>query len=423
MTAAFTFAAVYQAEAVCRTPLHTGGTEQVLRDRDGRALLQGSSLAGALKGWLMTACDTELVNALFGTQKAAGRLVVSDALFDTEAEQDTRPRLRIDPATATEADGAKFDVSHIGAGSRLGFTLTWLGTQEAAEPELSAVEQALAALNAGLICLGAQKSNGFGQLSLTVKKRVFDLTDPGNRRDWLDDKIEGTPLPLPDPAQKRGIVFTVKGHSDNLLVKTAPEYYDTPDGFRSYTPNLSEGGCALLPGSSIKGAVRGRCTYIAKLLHLDGAFVDQYFGRTNRDRDNGLPGQIRFEDAMLFDTKRKLSRVRIDRFTGGVFRGGLFTEEPVSSDVTLRITAPEEPKLCALLLYALRDLGLGLYNLGSGWAIGRGQLALRAIEASAPDGRTAALRQDEQGGLQMDDPSGLFQNWLEELEKEVRHES
>lgn len=56
MPASFTYAAVYLAEAVCQTPLRTGGTdgnpEQILRDRDGTAFLQGTSLAGALRGWL-----------------------------------------------------------------------------------------------------------------------------------------------------------------------------------------------------------------------------------------------------------------------------------------------------------------------------------------------------------------------------------
>lgn len=430
MAAAFTYAAVYQVEGVCRTPLRTGGTdgdpEQVLRDRDGRAFVQGSSLAGALKGWLEGACRRELAEALLGTQEANGHLIVSDALFDADADQYTRPRLRIEPATATGADGAKFDVSHIGAGAKLSFTFTWLGMPETAERELGAVEQALAAMHTGVIRLGAQKTNGFGQLALTVKKRTFDLKDGKDRGDWLNNQLEGSLLPLPEPERKQGIVFTVKGHADNLLVKTAPENYDTPDGLRSYTPNLHEGKRVILPGSSVKGAVRGRCAYIAKLLGLDreeSEFVEQYFGRDSKPGDNGLPGQVRFEDVQLSDIKQKISRIRIDRFTGGVFRGGLFTEEPVSSDVELAITAPEEPRLCALLLYALRDLGLGLYNLGSGWAIGRGQITVREIRASAPDGTAAALYPDGQGGMRTDDPSGLFRNWLEELEKEARHEN
>lgn len=425
MAATFTYATVYQVEAVCRTPLRTGGTdgdpEQVLRGRDGRAFVQGSSLAGALRGWLEETPERSRTEALFGSRELGGHLIVSDALFDGEAEQYTRPRLRIDADTATGSDGGKFDAAHIGAGARLSFTLTWLGTQETAEQELHTVEQMLAALNAGAIRLGAQKTNGFGQLTLTAKKRTFALKDAQDRRDWLKNKLEGKLLTLPGLEQKQGVRFTVKGRSDNLLVKTAPEYNKTPEGLRSYTPNLYEGTRILLPGSSIKGAVRSRCAYIAKLMELDHAFVEQYFGRADEDGDNGLPGQVRFEDAQLSDTKCKISRIRIDRFTGGVFRGGLFTEEPVSSDVTLNITAPEEPKLCALLLYALRDLGLGLYNLGSGWAVGRGQIEVRAIQAAAADGRSAALYPDGQGGMRMEDPAGLFQSWLEELDKEVRH--
>ena len=421
MAVAFTYAAVYQVAAVCRTPLRTGGTsgdpEQILRGRDGCAFVQGSSLAGALRGWLEAAADSGLVKSLFGSQEMGGHLIVSNAMFDGDTDQYTRPRLKIDAATAAGEDRKKFDMANAGTGAKLSFSLTWLGVPEDAQKELPAVEQALAAMHAGAIRLGAQKTNGFGQLSLTVKKRTFNLQDGKDRRDWLKNKLEGKTLTLPSLEQKRGAVFLVKGHSDNLLVKTAPEYCDTPDGLRSYTPNLHEGERIILPGSSIKGAVRGRCAYIAKRLNLEEGFVDQYFGREDRPGDNGLPGQVCFEDGTLSGVKKdKLSRIRIDRFTGGVFRGGLFTEEPVSADIVLKITAPEEPALCALLLYALRDLGLGLYNLGSGWAIGRGQVGVRAIQASMPDGRTAALYPDGQGGIKPEDPSGLFQEWLERLE-------
>ena len=56
MKAVFTRAVRYQADAVCETPLRTGGAdgsmESVLRDSFGNAFVQGSSLAGALRGWL-----------------------------------------------------------------------------------------------------------------------------------------------------------------------------------------------------------------------------------------------------------------------------------------------------------------------------------------------------------------------------------
>lgn len=298
-----------------------------------------------------------------------------------------------------------------------------MGFPEDAKRELPLTERLLAAVEAGEILLGAQKSNGFGRLAVSVKKCVFDLTNAEDRRKWLADEYTGEPLALPKEERRRNVLFTVQGRAENLLIKTAPSQYKNAQGeFRSYVPNLAEGGRALLPGSSIKGPVRARAAYIARLLRLDREFVDRYFGRGADDSDNGIPGLVRFEDAVLTGQRKKISRIRIDRFTGGVFQGGLFTEEPVSADIKLRISSPNEPALSSLLLYALRDLGLGLYNLGSGWAIGRGQITVQSIQAELPDGRRAALKFDGRGGISQEDPSGLFQAWRTELEA-VRHEN
>lgn len=419
MGASFTYAAVYQVEAVCRTPLRTGGTDgdpqQVLRRRDGTALIQGASLAGALRGWL----EPAMAEALFGNQKRTGHLMVSDGVFQRDADQQTRPRLRIDSAAAVGDDGGKFDVAHMARGSKLSFSLVWLGTP-AEKAELAAVERLLSAMDAGAIRLGAQKSNGFGQLSLAVKRRLFDLTDRLDREAWLADRWEGETISLPRLEQDCEVRFTVTGRADNILVRTAPVSAGKEGG--SYTPNLSENGQALLPGSSVKGAIRARAAYIAKVLGLGDAFTDRYFGRDAKGDDNGLPGRVRFEDVELSGQKKKISRICIDRFTGGVQRGGLFTEEPLGTGLTLRLAAPEVPVLCGLLLYALRDLGLGLYNLGSGWAIGRGRMEVREIKAAAPDGRQALLRFDGEGGISLEDPDRLVKDWMDALE-EVRHET
>lgn len=420
MGASFTYAAVYQVDATCRTPLRTSGTDrnvdQVLRRRDGIPFVQGASLAGALRGYLK---DDALARALFGSQERAGHIIVSDALFDRDAEQGTRPRLRIDSVSATGDEGGKFDVTHMEAGSKLTFTIVWQGFLEQ-RGELNTIEQLLGAMNAGLIRLGAQKSNGFGQLSLNVKCCLFNLTDSADRRAWLEEKWTGEPLSLPAMEETQRVVFTVTGKSSSLLVKGIPEV--TADG-KSFTPNLFENGRSILPGSSVKGAVRARVTYIAKVLGLGQDVTDQYFGRmANKGKDNGLAGQVFFEDGVLSGHKKKISRIRIDRFTGGVQRQGLFTEEPLSTLLTLRITAPEEPVLCALLVYALRDLGLGLYNLGSGWAIGRGRIDLEKVEIVTPGGARTTLRFDEKGKIMADDPDELLKTWLNALE-EVRHEN
>ena len=68
-------------------------------------------------------------------------------------------------------------------------------------------------------------------------------------------------------------------------------------------------------------------------------------------------------------------RIHIDKFTGGVMYGGLFSETPAYGELTIRVDLEEENKKAAgLLLMALRDVGLGILPLGSGSSIGRGYI-------------------------------------------------
>ena len=423
MNATFTRAVRYWVEAVCLTPLRTGGAdgavETVLRDWEGRPFVQGTSLAGALRGWL-EGRDPDQAETLFGSQRQSGSLMVSDGIFGVTAEQQSRPRLRINGITGTADDVGKFDVAHIAAGTKLAFTLTWLG-DEGMMGQTGAVEQMLSALHAGEIRLGAQKSNGFGRVSLTVKKRSYRMEDGADRAAWLEDREDGTALTLPELTLGDQVVFTLTGRADSILVKAgAREMRSGPkSGNRNVTVPLRENGRAILPGSSVKGAVRARAEAIAQLLGLEKDVTDALFGRMGRrdadgeNQGNGLPGKVRFEDAVLSGQGREISRIRINRFTGGVIRQGLFVEEPLQSEVTLRITLPEGEHMgCGLLLYALRDLGLGLYNLGSGGAVGRGFLAVDTIRARTPSGTEACLRFDRDRSCTMEDPSGLFAQWL-----------
>ena len=426
MKATFTYAAIYQVTATCQTPLRTGSTdgdtEIVLRDSHGRAFLQGTSIAGALKEWLNSTVSPDLSESLLGSPQATGRLIISDALFNTDDKtvQYTRPRVRIDHATgSTDAEGGgKFDVAHIGAGAQLHFSLVWLGTEKDKD-ELTTVKRMLSALNSGTIRLGAQKSNGFGQVSLTVTEHRFDMTNAKDRQVWLDWQAwldESDSIDLSDEGDCYKVNFAVTGWMDSMLVRAAAaeqEETDSKNGKKgSYTPNLTEGGQPVLPGSSIKGVIRARAEAIAETVGLGNTWVQNLFGRGAEGEDNGKPGQVWFDDVRLHGgDKRKITRIRINKFTGGVVRGGLFQEEPVCGEVELRITAPDDPVACALLLFTLRDLGLGLYNLGSGGSIGRGYLNVRRIEMSAPRGK-CALHFNDFSICSLEDEKGLVEGWL-----------
>lgn len=418
MSATFNCTAVYQVEATCQTPLRTGGSEgnieHILQDSYGNAFLQGSSLAGAMRAWWseQKGCTGDL---LFGSQKCQGKLTVSDGVFFDQAKYTVRPRVKISGKTGTVEN--KFDVAHIFPGAKMQFTLVWLGDKNELA-ELSDVETMLSAMHHGEICLGAQKTNGFGRVSLSVKKRQFDLTNEKDRTAWLADEWTGTPMKLPDLENTSQVIFIVTGHADSILVKgSAPEAREGADGTsKRVTVNINENGKNILPGSSIKGAVRARTYMIADILGLEKEWVNTMFGRGSDGVDNGLAGRIRFEDVVLSDKgKRENSRIRINRLTGGVIRKGLFTEESLSSDITLRIVAPDDSAQCALLLFALRDLGLGLYQLGSGGSIGRGYIMVQEIESTSPDGRKAYLSFDNHHNCSLDDPNGLISEWTHAL--------
>lgn len=437
MPAKFHFAVRYDVTAVCETPLRTGsgegGPEELLRHRDGQPFLQGSSLCGALRSWVEQEASAAMADALFGNQRCEGHLNVSEALFDWGGGTQLRPRLKLNGATASAENGKKFDVAHISVGTKLTFHLVWTGEETEWKSEQKTVEEMLSGLQNGEIRLGAQKSNGFGRIRLeTVLRRTYDLRNGDDRQAWLEDRLDGQPIALPVRQMYKYTVFTVTAEADSILVKaSAPEYLEATNNKgkpikKTVTTNLEENGVAILPGSSIKGAVRARTEAIAALLGIDREITDHLFGRMSNGQDNGLPGLVRFEDVSLCprdqDTVRPISRIHIDRFTGGVIRGGLFTEMPLSAPVTFTVTlSAEEEAGCALLTYALRDLGLGLYNLGSGGSVGRGYLRVRSIEVKTPDGASAALRFRE-GEASMDDPGGIFRRWTEGLEG-MRHEA
>lgn len=420
MKAQYMTAVRYQVRATCQTPLRTAGadadTESVLRGHDGRAMIQGSSLAGAMREWVTANEGKIMAKALFGSQDAAGSLILSDAVFSAAAKSAVRPRLCIDGETGAAKDGGKFDVMHIETGSTCDFTVTWLGSEENTK-ETEYVERVLAAMNAGQIRLGAQKTNGFGHVALAVRKRTFDLRKAEDRDAWLADKDDAAPLTLGSAHAGKDVIFTLTGMADNLLVKA--EAIETNGGKESWIPNLTEAGSPVIPGSSVKGAVRARATMIADCLGLDEAVLKNVFGCTpSREKEEKTAGKVCFEDVTLAKAnKRKISRIRINKFTGGVMRGGLFTEEPISSKVTLAASVPNDcPQGCMLVFYALRDLGMGLYNLGSGWAIGRGFIQGDTLAAQLPDGTRVTASFDKDGTIRLDDPNDIVAAWRKSLE-------
>lgn len=394
------FAALrYDIEAVCKTPLRTGaasGTvEDILRRADGTAILQASSLAGALRDWSCNRLTADETERLFGSQRKEGALIFSDVVFDANCVQSLRPRLKIDGATGTAEN--KYDVAALCSGSVGRFTILWTGANaDESTVAQQHIEAMLSAINDGRIVFGAQKTNGFGRLTLQVKKRPFMLTKPTDRHAWLEEREATDTCVLPTVADDAYTVFTVHASAPSFLTKHKVEGH--------ITYNLYESNAPILSGASVKGAVHARVSAIIATgaFAVNEADVNRWFGCSAHDSVSGeaTAGTIIFSDVKLNPsaTIHPIARIKLNRFTAGVMNRSLFSEAPIASDMEIRILVPaDQQAACAMVLFALRDLGLGLYSLGSGHAIGRGYIDIKSIEAVVPNHTDPVVMRFEEG--------------------------
>lgn len=415
MKATFNCAVRYWVTAVCKSPFRTGNMEndpeQVLLSLDGRPLLQGSSIAGALRAW-----KTKLRpdSSLFGDQDKESAIQVSDALFARSTVSVNRPRICVDGHSGTVTT-QKFDVAGLPTGSECSFEILWKGFAEQKEEAKAAIEDRLCAVNAGDITFGAQRSNGYGRMWLSVKRREYDMTNSADRQAWRDDTNDGSPLEL-RKAVTEDLVLEVTADIASLLVKASTSIRRKGQDGQDYSVQIhfQENGEPTLPASSVKGAVKAHMAYIAKFCGVSSKELESWFGREARDSDQGLAGQLVWTDGHLIDNKKKeeVKRIRINRITGGIMGRALLTEEPVRGIWKWEIRVPSDFQKAILpILYALRDLGLGIYQLGGTQSVGRGIVREITVNISAAN-ETACLHVKD-GTVTLEDPHG-FISGLEE---------
>lgn len=420
MAASFDYAVVYTVNAICRTPLRTGDADgevdQILRYKDKTPFIQGNSISGAFRGWLEKNVGEEVAGELFGSQEKEGYLIISDGVFARDAKISDRPGIVIDKHTGTAKQGGKFDTKHIDVGAEMKFSVIWTGWKQDAE-QANLAEEMLSAMNEGEIRLGAKKTNGMGTFKLQVHRRSFDLRKEADRKAWLDESDEGASIELKKLPRKIYTEFVLSGRLDSILVKAAIATRSEKDEGRCIE-NMKEGNVAIIPGSSVKGAVRARVEAIADLMGVSSELVTDMFGNEAADNQTQKAGKLYFEDVFMDPENegKSITRIRINKFTGGVIRGGLFQEKPLSAEVQIRIRVPDEPAYCMLILYALRDLGAGLYNLGSGGAIGRGYFKVASVEVTDSKNEKIKLTFNEAGNCKCVDESRKIAKWSQGLE-------
>lgn len=407
----------YQVHATCKEPLHIGNAvgskeEVLIHPVDDVPFIQAASIAGVFREYCNRAYPDK-VEKLFGSRKIVqeenpeeygSKIRFEDGRFAKESEScrlELRARVSIDPESGTcsksivkgieRESGHKFSMEYVGAGAKVSFAVYLYDEQF--QPVL---ENIFAAINNSEIAFGGQKSNGCGELHIDrLKKKCFHMKEKKDRALWMreealaDRDYEDITAKL-DKSATHGNAYEilVKGKTEgSLLVKSIAVIHGVNDGEKAPDAVNIQNAAKdyIIPGSSWKGTMRSQMARIAAYMGLEDV-IENTFGKASSDGDAKI-GNIRFYDAVVGEQEKNDKvvpsyRIHIDKFTGGVMQTGLFSEKNVFGDVTLRILVrnrnqPEQTM--AVLLMALRDLAVGMVNIGGGYSVGKGILDVHSI--------------------------------------------
>lgn len=434
----------YIVRAKCEAPLHIGssigGKEDVLiHPVDGLPFIQASSIAGVFRSNAALFMDSE-VEELFGvgkvdkniTTERQSRIRFTDGNFDTSSlKMELRPHVRIDRKTGSvsnsKASGQKFDVEYIGAGAEF-TTFIYLYLDSAANMSLeNRLLELLGIMKRGALQFGAKKSSGAGKIvPISVKTKTFYLKKATDRESWRNEEL----LDISDYAEiidtlpdvevnREKYKIIINGKTEGaILVKglSVSEFgEEAPDSINFQNAN----GDYIVPGSSLRGAIRSQMEKISSYLGKD-FLIDKSFGKVGDKQEEGYAGNLVFADTVIGDRETNAlveirHRIHIDKFTGGVFYSGLFAEKNAVGNMNLEISIINKGYADAtlgLLLMAIRDLASKVMTLGSGFSTGKGFIDVEEIIVKKGKDISRVVYKDS---ILVEDDKGIIQNAMEAL--------
>lgn len=406
----------------------------IVLDANGLPALPGSSVAGVLRH-LSEDCfhdEAAATNRLFGfagKTSQASRLEVSwghihsrdnipvDGLLNKDICDDPilkpllkqplpmRDGVRIDHRGVASDEG-KFDRSYLPPGYRFSFDVTlW---DEAASADWAKL---LGLINSPLFRLGGATRRGFGAFNVvSLRGGEFDLRKDNDLKHYSAitaslaqsaQALKGIPtqaakqtwheITIPLTAEDGGFRFgsggTSLGNPSSKAADALPLSEQRIE-WKKDRAQIVPRRAVVIPASGVKGALAHRIAFHYN--RLEGKFendatvgednpaVRELFGYA-KDKKDSRAGKIWMDDIYLAVPKNVVKTQMhnsIDRFTGGVRGGALFSEEIVhaqSFELKLCIAGARfERNVLEALKLGLHDLTEGRLALGASSAKGHG---------------------------------------------------
>ena len=321
--------------------------------------------------------------------------------FPADQKMTTRHGVGIDRATGAASDGALYEHESLPRGTRFNIRITAEGrdaekmeneqSEGIPEPASSGavkklLELIVDVLTSDTVSLGGRTGSGQGKIRVIEPKlrRISGTTDAGTLTapaDILDALIgqdeEGTPIPLElggwaleEPARitihwwsPTGVFIAedrklTRERQAKARAEGNPEAPEITEPLRD--PSVDwEDAQLLIPGTSIRGTLRSRASRIARTVLAARGDLEPLASHDIHEQIAAEPNLVRYmfgcteyrgavsvHDCRSVEhgTRVEVTHNAIDRWTGGVVDGGLFTEavylgtewEPITIDIDLR---------------------------------------------------------------------------------------
>ena len=322
---------------------------------------------------------------------------------DSDSGESPLPRrhgVGIDRTTGAASDGALYEHEFLPRGTKFDIRITAEGRDDetmgrdqsegipgpaSSESVKKLLEVIVDALTSGAVCLGGRTGSGQGTIQVIEPKlrRTGKTTDTGALTapaDVLDALIgedeEGTPIPLElggwsleEPARIRINWWSPTGifvaEDDELTKQRKEKAQETDSTANGVTEPLRDPSVPwdeaqlLIPGTSIRGALRSRASRIARTVLAAKNELSTFASHDLHEQLAAEPNLVRYmfgsseyrgaitvHDCLSTDRGKRIEVTHnaIDRWTGGVIDGGLFTEavylgthwEPITINIDLR---------------------------------------------------------------------------------------
>lgn len=344
----------------------------VLKNRQGKPFIPGTSLCGVLRDWLASV-DAPAVPKIFGDLDEMQSSIQADDIALKGGDIISRDGVRIDSVTGAGVDGGKYDYEAVerGASGSLRLLVTLRGVHDV-EKISDVIARLLGKLQDG-IQLGALTSKGFGLAAAeNLRADFYDFRNKADVVAWLTGK----------GAFKKIQPSTADSVRENDFVVEAQFKFNSSFIIRDGDTTLKSRADFVLPGTSLKGILRHRAEYILSRLGLDVAALENLMGASSSDKkikSRFIVAESYIAPENFAEVEHK--RTKIDRFTGGTLQGTLFTTTPAYQKnfdaPTLKLQfeiRDADDSEAGLAIFLLRDLWLGRVAVGGEKSIGRGTL-------------------------------------------------